>query len=195
MRTTTVLTATTLLACATEAPAGATYEGQDGRIAFGAFVATDRTQADIWSVRPGEVGAASAHRRPRTRHLPRLLRRRQAHRVLQQPDRRLRDLGHGREREGRTSGHPARDASALPGLLARRQPDRLLRTLGGREQHRPVDVPTAGGAPTRITQTPDVEEKPVWSPDGSTVLYVASPATTPAPSCGPSTWRPDGRPS
>ena len=34
------------------APAGATYEGQVGRIAFGAFVAADRTQGDIWSVRP-----------------------------------------------------------------------------------------------------------------------------------------------
>ena len=34
------------------APADATYDGQTGRIAFGAFTATDRTQADIWSVNP-----------------------------------------------------------------------------------------------------------------------------------------------
>ena len=41
-----------LLLLSTATPAGATYEGQVGRIAFGAFVAADRTQADIWSVRP-----------------------------------------------------------------------------------------------------------------------------------------------
>ena len=52
MRTMTVLAATTLLALSTMSPAGATYEGQEGRIAFGAFEATDRTQGDIWSVRP-----------------------------------------------------------------------------------------------------------------------------------------------
>jgi TolB protein len=39
-------------------------------------------------------------------------------------------------------------------------------------------VPSAGGAPTRITDTPDVAERlPVWSPDGNTVLYVAGPPT------------------
>ena len=47
MRTMTVLTATTLLALGAMSPAGATYEGQEGRIAFGAFVSTDRTQGDI----------------------------------------------------------------------------------------------------------------------------------------------------
>ena len=52
MRPITVLATTTLLALGTMSPAGATYEGQEGRIAFGAFVATDRTQGDIWSVRP-----------------------------------------------------------------------------------------------------------------------------------------------
>ena len=52
MRPITVLTATALLTFGTMSPAGATYDGQVGRIAFGAFVATDRTQGDIWSVRP-----------------------------------------------------------------------------------------------------------------------------------------------
>ena len=42
-----------LLAVAAAPPAGATYDGNHGRIAYGAFVAADRTQADIWSVQPG----------------------------------------------------------------------------------------------------------------------------------------------
>src|SRR4051794_26602845 len=41
------------LACATATPAAATYEGNNGRIAFGAFFDSNR-QADIWSIRPGE---------------------------------------------------------------------------------------------------------------------------------------------
>ena len=39
-------------------------------------------------------------------------------------------------------------------------------------------VSSAGGTPTRVTDTPDVAEKlPVWSPDGSTLLYVAANLT------------------
>ena len=44
MRPITVLAATTLLALGAMSPAGATYEGQEGRIAFGAFEGADRTQ-------------------------------------------------------------------------------------------------------------------------------------------------------
>ena len=52
MRSTTLLAGAALLLLSTAPPAGATYDGQEGRIAFGAFVAANRTQADIWSVRP-----------------------------------------------------------------------------------------------------------------------------------------------
>src|SRR6478735_7817389 len=52
MRSTIVLTGAALLLLSTAPPAGATYDGQVGRIAFGAFVAADPTQGDIWSVRP-----------------------------------------------------------------------------------------------------------------------------------------------
>ena len=53
-----------------------------------------------------------------------------------------------------------------------------------------------GGIPTRVTDTPDVAERlPVWSPDGSTLLYVAGPPPTPAPNCGPSRCPPGCGPS
>ena len=35
-------------------PVAATYGGNTGRVAFGAFDANDRSQADIWSTRPGD---------------------------------------------------------------------------------------------------------------------------------------------
>ena len=126
-------------------------------------------QAGRHLVHPARRGrAAPAHRRPRPRHLPGVLRRRQADRVLQRPDRRLRDLGDGRQRQAGAPGHPARDLRSVPGLLARRQPAGVLRRTAGGEQHRPVGRPHRGGAPTQLTNTPDtLEENPVWSPDGT----------------------------
>ena len=78
MRTMTVLTVTTLLALGTMAPAGATYDGQVGRIAFGAFVAADPNPGRHLVGPTRRAGSASASRRPRPGHLPRLLRRREA---------------------------------------------------------------------------------------------------------------------
>ena len=73
MRSMTVLAATTLLALGTMSPAGATYEGQEGRIAFGAFVNADRTQGDIWSVRPDGRALRQLTDAQGLRHLPGLL--------------------------------------------------------------------------------------------------------------------------
>ena len=82
------------------------------------------------------------------------------------------------ERQVTDLGH----AVALPRLLPRREPDRVLGTLRSS-----VGSPTCGRSvrgwrPDPLTDTPDVAEKlPVWSPDGSTLLYVAA---TPANSSG-----------
>ena len=176
MRTITVLTTTTLLALGTMSPAGATYEGQEGRIAFGAFVATDRTQGDIWSVRPdGQAlrqltDAAGLDICPAYsadgKHIAFCSNRTGAYEIWVmdangKDERQVTELG-ARSLFPDFSPDGSQIAFAAP-VVAGGVTDLWT-------------VPSAGGTPTRVTDTPDVAERlPVWSPDGSTLLYVAGP--------------------
>ena len=72
----------------------------------------------------------AAHHRPGIRRLRGLLGRRQAHRVLQQPDRRVRDLGDGQERRQPARRHQPRRLRHLPRLQPGRPEDRLRRRPG-----------------------------------------------------------------
>ena len=175
MRTMTVLTTTTLLALGAMSPAGATYEGQEGRIAFGAFVATDRTQGDIWSVRPD--GRA----------------------LRQLTDAAGLDICPAYSADGKRIAFCSNRTGAYEIWVmdANGKDERQVTELGTRSLFPDFSpdgsriafsaplvvggvtdlwtVPAEGGPPTRVTDTPDIAEKlPVWSPDGSTVLYVAA---------------------
>ena len=178
MRTTTVLTATTLLALGTMAPAGATYEGQEGRIAFGAFVATDRTQGDIWSVRPDGQALRRLTDAPGLdicpaysadgKHITFCSNRTGAYEIWVmdangKDERQVTDLG-TRSLFPDFSPDGSRIAFSAPAVA------------GGVTDL--WTIPSTGGTATRVTDTPDVAEQlPVWSPDGSTLLYVAGPPT------------------
>ena len=178
MRSMTVLAATTLLALSTMSPAGATYEGQVGRIAFGAFVATDRTQGDIWSVRPDGLALRQLTDAPGLdicpaysadgKHIAFCSNRTGAYEIWVmdangKDERQLTELG-TRSLFPDFSPDGSRIAFAAP-LVAGGVTDLWT-------------VPSAGGTPTRVTDTPDVAERlPVWSPDGNTLLYVAGPPT------------------
>ena len=180
MRPITVLAATTLLALGTMSPAGATYEGQEGRIAFGAFVATDRTQGDIWSVRPdGQAlrqltDAAGLDICPAYsadgKHIAFCSNRTGAYEIWVMD-------ANGKDERQVTALGPGRSSRLLP----RRQPGRLLGTPGRRWGDRPVDG-SRGGRPAdpRHRHAGHGGALPVWSPDGSTLLYVAATPPTPA---------------
>jgi Tol biopolymer transport system component len=178
MRPITVLATTTLLALGTMSPAGATYEGQEGRIAFGAFVATDRTQGDIWSVRPdGQAlrqltDAAGLDICPAYsadgKHIAFCSNRTGAYEIWVMD----------------ANGKDERQLTALGArsLFPDFSPDGSTVAFAGPVVTGGVTdlwtVPTAGGTPIRVTDTPDVAERlPVWSPDGNTLLYVAGPPT------------------
>ena len=159
-------------------PAGATYDGQVGRIAFGAFVSSDRTQGDIWSVRPDGHALRQLTDAPGLdicpaysadgKHIAFCSNRTGAYEIW------VMDANGKDERQvtelGTRSLFP--DFSPDGSQIAFAAPS----VSGGVTDL--WTVPSAGGAPTRVTDTPDVAEKlPVWSPDGSTLLYVAGPPT------------------
>ena len=134
---------------------------------------TDRTQADIWSIAPDGVTCTSSPTRQGLRHLPGLLGRRQAHRLLQQPHRRLRDLGDGRERQARAASHRARD---LVDLSRTSRPTESLLAFSGTGRwwlHGPVDRAVRREARRPTSPIPRTcGGVPVWSPDGTTILFV-----------------------
>ena len=175
MRSMTVLAATTLLALSVMSPSGATYEGQVGRLAFGAFVATDLTQGDIWSVKPDGralrqlTNAAGLDICPAYsadgKHIAFCSNRTGAYEIW------VMDANGKDERQITDSGTRSLfpDFSPDGSRIAFSAPS----VTGGVTDL--WTVPAAGGTPTRVTDTPDVAEKlPVWSPDGSTLLYVAA---------------------
>jgi len=154
-------------------PAAASYEGQEGRIAFGAFDALDRGQSDIWAAGPGGQP------------------------VLQLTDAPGRDICPAYSADGKqiafcsdrtgafeiwvmdSNGKNERQVTDLGSYATFPDFSPDASTLafsaepaGGGNTDLWV-VSSVGGAPTRLTNTPDdLEENPVWSPDGSQILFV-----------------------
>jgi len=176
MRSTTALVGAALLLLSTAPPAGATYEGQVGRIAFGAFVASDRTQADIWSVRPDGQALKQLTHAP-------------GHDICPAYSADGKHIAFCSNRTGAyeiwVMGANGKDERQLTQLGTRS----LFPDFSPNGEQVAFDAPavvegatdlwtvsSTGGTPTRVTDTPDVAERlPVWSPDGHTLLYVAGP--------------------
>jgi Tol biopolymer transport system component len=154
-------------------PAAATSEGNNGRIAFGAFDANDRRQADIWSARPGEDDLHQLTDAPGRDICPAF-----------SPDGKY--IAFCSDRTGSfeiwvmdANGKHERQVTALrtSSTFPDFSPDgdRLAfsSTPAGGGNTDLWIVPAEGGAPTQVTDTPDaLEEDPAWSPDGTTILFV-----------------------
>ena len=115
------LVATVMTPMLTAGPAAATYDGNDGRLYFGAFDPAQRRSADLYSTHMNgddlkkltEAGATPGH-------LPRGVGGRQAGRAVQRPDRQLRDLDDGRQRQLARPAHVPRRVLDLPRFLPNR---------------------------------------------------------------------------
>ncbi len=167
-----VVAGTSVLALAAASPAAATYDGNPGRIAFGATSATDRRQADIWSVRPGEDDLHQLTDAPGRDICPAYSA--DGRRIAFCSDRTgafeiwVMDANGGHERQVTRLGTSATfpDFSPDGRLLAFSAPP-----AAGADSDLWL-VPAAGGAPTRVTHTPDtLEENAAWSPDGRRILF------------------------
>ena len=116
-------------------PAHATYPGDVGRLAFGMNVGGN---FNIYT-RPAErARPAAADDRPRLRRVRVLRSGRPQHRLLQRPQRCVRDLADGRERPRHAPGDAPERVRDVPGHLAGRQEDRVRRE---RRQRRPERRP------------------------------------------------------
>jgi len=162
-----------LLTVAAEPPAAATYDGQIGRIAYGAFVAADRTQADIWSVLPDGRALRQLTDAPGRDICPAYSA--NGKRIAFCSDRTgsfeiwVMNANGTEERQVTELGSYAvfPDFSPDGSVLAF-----SAEPVGGGNTDLWL-VPVAGGAPTQLTDTPDaLEENPVWSPDGTKLLFV-----------------------
>lgn len=158
------------------APADATYDGQSGRIAFGAFAATDRTQADIWSTNANGQYVHRLTDAPGRDICPAYSA--DGRRIAFCSDRTgafeiwVMDANGNHERQVTELGTYAVFPDFSPDgsqLVFSAEPD------GGGNTDL-WQVPVDGGEPTQLTDTSDtMEEYPVWSPDGRTVLFVRIP--------------------
>jgi Tol biopolymer transport system component len=160
------------LACAPATPAAATFEGSNGRIAFGAFFASNR-QADIWSTRPGENDLHQLTDAP-------------GHDICPAYSADGKDIAFCSDRTGAyeiwvmdANGKQERQVTQLGtyAVFPDFSPDgsRLAfsATPSGQSNTDLWLVPTSGGVPTQLTNSPDtLEENPVWSPDGTLILFV-----------------------
>lgn len=160
------------LACAAATPAAATFEGNNGRIAFGAFFASNR-QADIWSSRPGEEDLHQLTDAP-------------GHDICPAYSADGKDIAFCSDRTGAyeiwvmdANGKHERQVTQLGtyAVFPDFSPDGGRLAFSARPSGQTNTdlwlVPTSGGAPTQLTRSPDtLEENPVWAPDGSTILFV-----------------------
>jgi len=160
------------LACTAAPPAAATYEGNNGRIAFGAFFAAN-TQADIWSVRPGQDGLHQLTDAP-------------GHDICPAYSADGKQIAFCSDRTGayeiwvmKANGKQERQITHLgtsatfPDFAPDGRRLAFAAPPPGETNAELWLVPTEGGAPTRVTHTPDTSERhPVWSPDGSKLLFV-----------------------
>ena len=161
------------LACAAATPAAATFEGNNGRIAFGAFFASNR-QADIWSTRPGEDDLHQLTDAP-------------GHDICPAYSADGKNIAFCSDRTGAyeiwvmdANGKQERQVTQLGtyAVFPDFSPDgsRLAfsATASGEGQHRPLaraHQPAASRPSSR--NSPDaLEENPVWSPDGTMILFV-----------------------
>ena len=153
-------------------PAAATYEGNNGRIAFGGIDANDRRQADIFSTRPGEGDLHQLTDAPGRDICP-----------AYSPD--GKDIAFCSDRTGAfeiwvmdANGKHERQVTALgnSSTFPDFSPDGRMLAFSSAPAGGRTDlwmVPTDGAAPIQVTDTPDVfEENPAWSPDGTTILFV-----------------------
>jgi len=165
------LSATALIMSAS--PAQATYDGQEGRIAFGVFNGTNRTQSDIWSVNQNGLYMHRLTNAPGRDICPAYSA--DGRQIAFCSDRTgafeiwVMDANGNHERQVTDLGTHADFPDFSPDgnqLVFSAQPD------GG--GHTDLwQVPVGGGEPSQLTHTPDMlEENPVWSPDGSMVLFV-----------------------
>ena len=160
------------LACTAAAPAAATYEGNNGRIAFGAFFDGNR-QADIWSIRPGEDELHQLTSAP-------------GHDICPAYSADGKQIAFCSDRTGAyeiwvmdANGKHERQVTQLDtyAVFPDFSPDSSTLAFSAESAGESTTdlwlVPTDGGAPTQLTNTPDaLEENPVWSPDGTILLFV-----------------------
>ena len=167
------LTITIALAVSAPPAAEATYQGQTGRLAFGAFQTADRSQADIWSV------TAGGHALRRLTDAP-------GHDICPAYAADGKMIAFCSDRTGAyeiwvmdANGKQEHQVTSLGtyAVFPDFSPDgrRLVfsaEPAGGGNTDLWV-VPAAGGASKQVTSTPEaLEEYPVWSPDGTTILFV-----------------------
>jgi Tol biopolymer transport system component len=159
------------LACTAAPPAAATYEGNNGRIAFGAFFANN-TQADIWSVRLGKDKLHQLTDAP-------------GHDICPAYSADGKQIAFCSDRTGayeiwvmKANGKQERQITRLgtSATFPDFSPDGSRLAFAAPPPGGTTTdlwfVPSKGGVPTQVTHTPDTSERhPVWSPDGSTVLF------------------------
>ena len=163
----------TALALLAAQPASAAYDGRPGRIAFGAFDATDRRQSDIWSARPAGGDLHRLTDAPGRDICPAYSA--DGRRIAFCSDRTgafeiwVMDANGGHERQLTSLGTSA----TFPDFSPDGSRIAFSAQTAGTGDTDVWTVPSRGGTPTRVTDTPDTpEDDPVWSPDGSRILFV-----------------------
>jgi len=161
-----------VLALAAAPPASATYEGNNGRLAFGAFF-DGNSQADIWSTKLGEDALHQLTSAP-------------GHDLCPAYSADGKQIAFCSDRTGDyeiwvmdANGKHERQVTQLGSyaVFPDFSPDgNRLAFSASADPDSNTDLwltPTDGGEPVQLTNTPGtLEENPAWSPDGSTILFV-----------------------